>query len=164
MDREMMKTFAIIAIAALAGCASTGTTHAKVGAVAPSWSEATVAGPALASASLSGKPIWMNFFATWCPPCNDEAPVVQSVASQFAPQGLQVVGIDEMESPAKAKQFVDSHGLKYQAVVDTGVLQSAYNINGMPVNVFIDKNGVVRAIEVGELDRAQMVADVKKIL
>jgi len=146
------------------GCAQNAQKHAALGAPAPSFSEPTVAGTTLTMASLAGKPVWLNFFATWCPPCNEEAPAVSAVASEYSAAGLQVVGVDVLENADKAKQFVDKHHLGYPAVVDAGSLRDAYNINGMPVNVFIDKSGVVRAIEIGELSRSEMEADVKKVL
>lgn len=159
----MKRTIVLAATLAFAGCAQ-GQQHASLGAAAPSFSEPTVAGGTLAMSSLVGKPLWLTFFATWCPPCNEEAPLVDTVSKQYASRGLQVVGVDLAENAAKAKQFVDDHHLSYPAVVDAGALQSAYNINGMPVNVFIDKSGVVRKIEIGELSRDEMVADIKTIL
>lgn len=154
-------TFALALVVALSGCA---THHAAIGAAAPGFSEPTVDGATLTMASLAGKPLWLNFFATWCPPCNEEAPAVAAVQGEFAARGLQVVGVDVLENAAKAKEFVDKHHLNYPAVVDEGALRDAYDINGMPVNVFIDKDGIVRSIEIGELTRAEMEADVKKIL
>lgn len=114
--------------------------------------------------SLKGKPLYLSFFATWCPPCNEEAPDVEGIAKAYGPQGLQVVGVDVLENQTKAQQFVDAHHLSYPAIVDSGALRDAYNINGMPVNVFIDKTGIVKKIEIGELSKAEMLADVKAIL
>jgi cytochrome c biogenesis protein CcmG/thiol:disulfide interchange protein DsbE len=173
----MMKhtTIALVAAMTLAACShasgSSGNTAqgsapsvAKVGAEAPAFNEPTVDGVLLSMASLQGKPVYLNFFASWCPPCNEEAPDVNAVQQQFKGQGLQVVGVDILENKAKAKQFVDQHNLSYPAVVDSGRLRDAYNINGMPVHVFIDRNGIVKKIEIGELSKAQMIADVKTVL
>jgi thiol-disulfide isomerase/thioredoxin len=137
---------------------------AKKGLLAPEWSETTLTGQTLTMASLRGKPVYLNFFATWCPPCNAEAPDVNAIAQQYAPKGLRVVGVDILENAAKAKQFVDEHHLSYPAVVDSGALRDAYNVNGMPVHVFIDRAGIVRKIEIGELSKAEMEADVKSVL
>lgn len=137
---------------------------AKIGAQAPAFNEPTVAGSALSMADLRGKPVYLNFFASWCPPCNEEAPDVNAVQQQFKGDGLQVVGVDILEDKKKAQLFVDQHHLIYPAVVDSGTLRDAYNINGMPVHVFIDRTGVVKKIEIGELSKEQMVADVKSVL
>jgi hypothetical protein len=74
------------------------------------------------------------------------------------------VGVDVLENAEKAKKFVDQHHLTYPAVVDSGTLRDAYQINGMPVAVFIDKDGNIRKIETGEITKEEMLADVKAIL
>jgi cytochrome c biogenesis protein CcmG, thiol:disulfide interchange protein DsbE len=137
---------------------------AQVGQAAPDWSDPLVAGGSLSMAQLRGRPVFMDFFATWCPPCNAEAPMVNAAYKMYGPQGLQVIGVDVQENAQKAKQFVDAHQLTYPAVVDSGTLSDQYRINGMPVGVFIDKTGVVRKIEVGQLSPDQLNADIKSIL
>ena len=159
----MVKYLFAVSLVALAACSSQPQV-ASVGSAAPSFSEATVAGTTLSMDSLKGKPLYLSFFATWCPPCNEEAPDVEGIAKAYGPQGLQVVGVDVLENQTKAQQFVDAHHLSYPAIVDSGALRDAYNINGMPVNVFIDKTGIVKKIEIGELSKAEMLADVKAIL
>ncbi|HEX8805856.1 MAG TPA: TlpA disulfide reductase family protein [Candidatus Aquilonibacter sp.] len=158
---------------ALAACAgnsggsanSTANATAHVGQAAPDWTDPLVRGSgSLTMAQLRGKPVFMDFFATWCPPCNAEAPMVNAAYKQYAQQGLQVIGVDVQENAQKAKQFVDQHQLTYPAVVDSGTLSDQYRINGMPVGVFIDKSGVVRKIVVGQLSPEQLNADIKSIL
>jgi cytochrome c biogenesis protein CcmG, thiol:disulfide interchange protein DsbE len=153
------------ALGLLTACSSHGVgSTARIGEAAPDWKDPLVSGGSLTMAQLRGKPVFMDFFATWCPPCNDEAPEVNAAYKEYAPQGLQVIGVDVEENAQKAKQFVDQHQLAYPAVVDTGTLSDLYSINGMPVGVFIDKNGVIRRIEVGQLSSAQLNADIKSIL
>jgi peroxiredoxin len=158
---------ALCILAALAACSAGGgggTGTAAVGHLAPNWSEATSTGTKLSMDSLRGKPVYLNFFATWCPPCNQEAPDVNALQKQFAARGLQVVGIDELEDAKKAAQFVRKYALVYPAVVDNGTLQSAYNVNGLPVHVFIDRSGVIRKIVQGEMSKKQIAAAIQSIL
>jgi thiol-disulfide isomerase/thioredoxin len=106
----------------------------------------------------------LNFFATWCPPCNDEAPTLDALQRQYASRGFVVVGVDVLENARKAEQFRLQHHLSYPAVVDDGTLRNQYNVNGLPVHVFIDRGGVVQNVVVGELSAADMRADVLKLL
>jgi thiol-disulfide isomerase/thioredoxin len=108
--------------------------------------------------------VYLNFFATWCPPCNEEAPAINALQRQYAASGLQVVGVDVLENAKKAAQFRREHQLLYPAVVDEGTLRDQYNVNGLPVHVFIDRQGIVRKIVVGELSAADMRTDVERIL
>jgi thiol-disulfide isomerase/thioredoxin len=167
----MGKAFALAAFFTLAACARSGTGSApaqsqpaRVGAPAPSWSEPSFPGPKLNSTSLQGKAVYLNFFATWCPPCNQEAPAIDALQRSYAARGLQVVGVDVLESARKAQEFRTTHHLAYPVVVDTGTLRDDYNVNGLPVHVFIDRGGVVRKIVVGELAPAAMRSNVERIL
>ncbi len=156
------------AFAVLGGCShaatSTAPAHASVGAMEPSWSERTDKGSLLTSASLLGKPVYVNFFASWCPPCNDEAPDIEALSKRYASRGLQVVGVDVMENADKAALFGREHHLTYPLVVDDGALRNAYQLDGLPVHVFIDADGTVHAIRIGELTKAEMVRNIRAIL
>ena len=78
---------------------------------------------------------------------------------------MEVVGVDVMESPSKAAEFRSrSTSLSYPVIVDGGTLRDQYNINGLPVHVFIDRNGVVQKIVVGELSPQDMRANVERML
>ncbi len=157
---------------ALASCGGTSNAkntsaagaHARVGDAAPDWSEATTQGPALAMTSLRGKAVYLNFFATWCPPCNEEAPAINALQREFGARGLQVVGVDVLENARKAADFRRDHHLTYPVVVDDGTLRDQYAVNGLPVHVFIDRGGTVRKIVVGELSAQQMRANVAGLL
>lgn len=156
---------------ALAGCSAStvkksaaGQTNAHVGQPAPVWSEPVAPAGTLSLQSLRGKVVYLNFFATWCPPCNEEAPEIEDLQRRFGSQGLQVVGVDVLENARKAEQFRQSHNLSYPAVIDDGTLRDQYNINGLPVHVFIDRSGVVRNVVVGELSAAEMRANVQRLL
>ncbi len=163
---------AALASLALAGCGRGGNTAspadasgpARVGRAAPNWNEASLPGPSLALASLHGKAIYLNFFATWCPPCNQEAPALDALQREYGGRGLQVVGVDVLENARKASFFRSEHHLSYPVVIDAGTLRDQYNVNGLPVHVFIDRGGVVRKIVVGELAPADMRSNVERLL
>jgi cytochrome c biogenesis protein CcmG, thiol:disulfide interchange protein DsbE len=160
-----------IAAAALEACArSSGAgppgsfQPARVGRPAPAWSAPSIGGSTLSLASLRGKAVYLNFFATWCPPCNEEAPAIDALAREYAGRGLEVVGVDVLENTRKASAFRREHHLAYPVVVDTGTLRDQYEVNGLPVHVFINRSGIVRKIVVGELSPAAMRGNVEGIL
>lgn len=135
-----------------------------MGQPAPPWSEPAVPSGTLSLASLHGKAVYLNFFASWCPPCNEEAPTLNALQKQYGSRGLQVVGVDVLENARKAEQFRSDHKLAYPAVVDDGTLRNQYDVNGLPVHVFIDRSGVVRDVVVGELSATDMRDHVLKLL
>lgn len=170
MDR--VAWLAVAVACALAACGRGGSNDsgsgssdtARVGQAAPSWSEPSLPGPTLSLASLRGRPVYLNFFATWCPPCNQEAPAIDALARRYAARGLAVVGVDVLESASKAAGFRKEHRIAYPIVVDSGTLRAQYRINGLPVHVFIDRSGIVRKIVVGELSPAGMRDNVESLL
>ncbi len=124
----------------------------------------TSTGATLTLSSMRGKPVYLNFFATWCPPCRDEAPFINQMQQQYAARGLHVVGIDELENARQAQAFRTQFHLSYPAVVDSGPLQGQYLINGLPVHVFIGRDGVIRKIVAGEMSHADIQKNVQGIL
>jgi cytochrome c biogenesis protein CcmG/thiol:disulfide interchange protein DsbE len=174
MDKlaRLVRLVAALACSALVACGgATGKNDsaaangpARVGRVAPSWEEPAVPSGTLSLQSLRGKVVYLNFFATWCPPCNEEAPEIERLQRQYGGAGLQVVGVDVLENGRKAEEFRRSHALTYPTVVDDGRLRDQYAVNGLPVHVFIDRQGIVRRIAVGELSAAEMGENVRRLL
>jgi thiol-disulfide isomerase/thioredoxin len=137
---------------------------AHVGKPAPAWTQPLAGGGKLDFASLAGKPVYLNFFATWCGPCNDEAPAINALQKQYASAGLRVVGVDVLESEQKAEKFRAQYHLVYPAGVDDGTLRDLYDVNGLPVHAFIDRAGIVRNITVGQMAPDEIRAQVRAIL
>jgi cytochrome c biogenesis protein CcmG, thiol:disulfide interchange protein DsbE len=164
------RLLALVAACALAACSrgdgtdSNASQTAQSGRPAPGWTEPSLPGPTLSLASLRGKAVYLNFFATWCPPCNEEAPAIDALARAYAKRGLEVVGVDVLENARKAAAFRSAHHLSYPVVVDTGTLRAEYDVNGLPVHVFVDRSGIVQKIVVGEISPAAMRANVERIL
>jgi cytochrome c biogenesis protein CcmG/thiol:disulfide interchange protein DsbE len=137
----------------------------RVGQPAPAFSLPTVDGKTLTLASLKGKPVYLNFFATWCVPCNEEAPDIGKLSDKYRARGLTVVGVNELEDPRKAKEFLTKYHLAYGAVVDSdGTMGKDYGAIGLPVHIFIDRSGVVKTYRLGEMDRGEIESAIKGIL
>ncbi len=168
---KKLRASAIVLACALAACVHAGSADstgsakvARVGEPAPPWMEPSLPGPTLSLAALHGKAIYLNFFASWCPPCNAEAPAIDAISRDYAARGLQVVGVDVLENARKAAGFRQQHHLTYPVVVDGGTLRDQYAVNGLPVHVFIDRLGIVRRIVVGEMSPADMRSNAERLL
>ena len=161
----MSTRLALVAVLLLAACgASSHATGIRPGDVAPPWTDPLSTGGRFAFSSLRGSPVYLNFFATWCPPCNDEAPWIESLQRRYGMRGLHVIGVDMEESAPLAQRFRAKYHLTYPVVVDGGTLEQLYNINGLPVHVFIKRDGTIYRSVVGEMSKAEIQAAVRAIL
>jgi len=138
----------------------------RAGDAAPAFSLPRLTGSgALTLASLQGKPVYLNFFASWCAPCNEEAPAVLNLYKKYRGRGLVVVAIDEQEDPRKGVQFIKQHDLPFPGVSDEdGKAGEAYGAIGLPVHIFIDRQGKVSTYRLGEMEPAEIEAAIQKIL
>lgn len=116
------------------------------------------------SSTVFGSPVYLNFFATWCPPCNEEAPWIEHLSQQYANRGLRVIGVDVEESAALARSFRDKYHLTFPILVDNGTLENLYRVNGLPVHVFIERDGTIGRIVVGEMSKSEIASAVRAIL
>jgi cytochrome c biogenesis protein CcmG/thiol:disulfide interchange protein DsbE len=125
-----------------------------------------LAGRPIRLADLRGKAIWLNFWASWCPPCQSETPILRDVADEFRDQGLVVIGISVQEtSPDNVAAYVARYQLDYVVAADsTGQIFRRYGPRGLPTSIFIGPEGAVRAFVLAPLSRAGAEAHVRAIL
>src|SRR5258708_6838813 len=101
-------------------------------------------GKALHLADLKGKLIVINFWASWCDPCKQEAPLLQAQWQRAKAQGVVFIGIDFQDGQSPALSFVQQNDLTYTNVVDpNGSTGIDYGVTGVPETFFIDRNGVI---------------------
>jgi len=111
-------------------------------------------GHPLSMADLEGHPVWINFWATWCPPCQKETPDLRAAYEAHRADGLVLVGIDVQEEDGVVRDYVTRYGLTYTIGMDvTGAVFRAYRVFGLPTHYFIDRDGIVRDRVFGPLDR-----------
>jgi len=116
-------------------------------------------------ASLKGHPVWINFWATWCPPCQRETPVLRDAFKAHEGEGLVLLAIDVQEPADSVRQYATKYGLTYRIGLDvTGAIFHTYRIYGLPSQYFIDRNGVIRGRYFGPVTRDQAEAQLKAIL
>jgi len=153
----------LVLAAALLPQAALAALHA--GDPAPPFALPRAPSGSLSLASLKGKPVYLNFFASWCAPCNDEAPTVVALYKKYHPHGLVTVGVDEQEDASRGLEFAKKFGLPYAIVVDEdGKMGSAYGAIYLPIHVFIDRRGNISTYRIGQMDPGEIEAAIKKII
>ena len=108
-------------------------------------------------ADLRGRPVWINFWASWCPPCQEETPVLRDMYEEYADDGLAVVAISVQETTAEdVRSYVERYGLDYTVGFDaTSAIFHTYRAFGLPTQYFLDRDGVIRDVVLGPVNRAQ---------
>lgn len=111
-------------------------------------------GGTLTLSSLRGKGVVLNFWASWCVPCKDEAPLLEEAWQRHRGRGLVVVGVDAQDFKGDARSFMERFGLTYPVVYDgKGSTLGRYGITGFPETFFVDREGrLVGERLVGGLD------------
>lgn len=135
----------------LTGCsADSKTLVARVGEPAPDFQLQNLNEQSVSISELRGKPVLLNFWATWCPPCRAEMPYLQQIYEEWTEKGLVLLTINIGESPSKVEDFMQSYNLSLPVLLDTKkVVAQMYNITGIPTSFFIDKNGIIQEKKVG---------------
>jgi cytochrome c biogenesis protein CcmG/thiol:disulfide interchange protein DsbE len=96
----------------------------------------------LSLASLRGKAVVLNFWASWCGPCKDEAPMLESAWKRYRDKGVVVLGVDAQDFDVDAERFVDRAGITYPVVRDKhGSTLGHYGVTGFPETWFVDRQG-----------------------
>jgi peroxiredoxin len=148
----------------------------KVGASAPDFSVVNddgstyqltdLAGKPIRLADLRGKAVWVNFWTTWCPPCQSEVPILRALSERYKDRGLVLVAISVQEtSPADVGAYAARYQLGYTIGFDgSGKIFHAYKAYGLPTQIFIDPNGVIASIVGAPLDEAGAISQIEAIL
>ncbi len=134
------------------------------GDAAPAFSLPRTTGGNVTLTGLHGKAVYLNFFASWCSPCNEEAPAVALLAKKYAARGLTVVGINEQEDKSKASAFAHQYKWPFAVAVDDGEMGKQYGVIALPVHIFIDRSGKISTYRLGEMDPGEIADAIKKIL
>jgi peroxiredoxin len=134
----------------------------RIGAIAPDFEWTSQDGETLRLSSYRGKVVVVNFWATWCPGCRQEMPALQRVAA--SEPDVVVLEVDLLEPADKARSFLDSLGLdQLRPVFDSdGATTRRYGVLSLPSTFFIDKDGVIRHLELTQMTEQRMRTGISK--
>jgi len=135
----------------------------KVGQLAPELGGTADDGSAFALTDLAGRPVrladlrgravWLNFWASWCPPCQSETPTLRSMDEKYRDRGLTLVAIQVQQTVEEGTAYASRYGLHYTIGADlSAAVFRTYRVYALPTQFFIDPDGVIRAVVNGPLD------------
>ena len=129
----------------------------RIGTVAPDFALVDLDGDPVRLADLRGRPVIVNFWASWCAPCVEEFPLLREAAETHAADGLALVGIVYQDRSEAARDFMARFGAEWPAVMDPGgAVAARYGIYGPPETFFIDRSGVITARQIGGLSASDL--------
>ena len=132
-------------------------TPTAIGHPAPDFSLADLDGNPVHLADLRGRPVIVNFWASWCAPCVEEFPLLREAAARHADDGLVVIGIVWGDRSESARDFMARNGATWAAGMDPGErVARAYGTLGPPETYFIGRDGTIEARQIGQISAASL--------
>ena len=129
----------------------------EIGHMAPDFTLIDLDGNQLTLSDLRGKTVFLNFWATWCPPCRAEMSEIEAISQKYKDAGVAVFVIDLREPESDVLRFVQEGGYSWSFVIDrTGEVGKTYGVTLIPTSFFLDKEGVIRAVNIGAITRQTM--------
>ncbi|SMB98726.1 Peroxiredoxin [Thermanaeromonas toyohensis ToBE] len=134
--------------------AGKGEVRPEVGYLAPDFSLPDLQGRVITLSQLKGKPVFLNFWASWCPPCRVEMPEIQEFFKKYKGK-VEVVAVNltsSEKSPAEVKKFLETNGYTFPVVLDTkGIAENYYLVRAIPTSYLVDAQGVIKFKYTGPL-------------
>ncbi len=129
----------------------------RVGAAAPDLLLPTSTNEMVGLAALRGQPVWLTFWASWCPPCRVEMPDLQDLYQSSAQGRYRYLAVNLGEDPQTVQRYLQEIGYSLPVALDAnGEASLSYRVSGLPTHVFIGADGAIRDIYVGVLTSADM--------
>ncbi len=145
--------------------AASGITPPAVGRAPTPFTGVDYNGTTISLSDYAGKPLWLNFGASWCRDCRAEATDFEATYEKYRPKGLNVLAVFISEPASDVKAYAGRAGLTFPIVVDPGdKIASAYSLVGIPMHLLIGRDGLIKMIKIGALSPDDMEKAVATIL
>jgi peroxiredoxin len=149
----------------LLSCSKDRETAPIKGSLAPDLTLTALDGSSVSLNNLRGKAVFINFWNTACRYCQYEMPNIQKMHETYADEGLVVLGVNVGDSLADAEGYARRLKINFTILLDSDeTISRSYLVNGYPTSYFIDREGVVKSIYIGEMTREEMEKQVKSVL
>lgn len=155
----------VTALCIATGAQSVSAKTNLIGKPAPDFVRTAFNGHSIDLARLRGKVVLLNFWATWCAPCQTEMPTFAAWQFKYGPQGLQVIGISMDDSTISARRLAEHLKIDYPlAMGDPRFAERYGGVLGLPLTFLIDRHGIIRARFQGEIESGTIESKVKLLL
>jgi cytochrome c biogenesis protein CcmG, thiol:disulfide interchange protein DsbE len=119
----------------------------------------------LTMSKLRGHPVILDFWATWCGPCQAQSPIVNGIAQRFKDKGLVVVGVNTSDAEGLAERFAAKKGLLFPMVYDAGnAIANKYRVDNLPTLIVVSKEGKIVAVRHGVTGDSDLERLVRQVL
>jgi len=132
---------------------------------APDFTITTFEGTKISFADLKGKPVVINFWASWCPPCRVEAPLLEHTWRAYKDRGVVFIGVDIQDKLEDALAYIREFNVTYPNGPDpTGEISINYGVSGLPVTFFVSRKGEILRRWVGAIERSVLISAIEEIM
>ncbi len=132
---------------------------------APDFTLSGYDGRVITPSNLRGQVVIINFWASWCVPCRQEAAYLEQTWRKYKDRGVVFVGVDYADTEKGARAYIQEFDITYINGPDLGTrIAQAFNIKGVPETYYVDKNGILRGVNIGPLESPQLDQKIDELL
>lgn len=156
-------------VLSLLGLLAWGLKETRAGPVqsgmAPDFTLTSFSGEMLTLSELRGQVVVINFWASWCPPCREEAAYLEQTWRKYEDQGVVFIGVDYLDTAAEALAYIDEFDITYFNGPDLRTkISQAYRIKGVPETFYVAKNGELKGLKIGPLVAPELDQQIEELL
>ena len=131
----------------------------------PDFTLGLLGGGRLGYGEIKGRPVLINFFASWCLPCREEMPAIEKLAREYRPKGVVFLGVAVDDTEAKMRDFVSRYEVTFPVGLDAGAaIQKSFGVYGIPTTYFIGKQGIINYFHTGAVTEELLRHELDKLL